>query len=140
MIEILTESLESFVEFCINFYNKKSNAKRQDVEDALRAVQIALNETQIYYALRDRGMPRNDEKEVQLSRYWSAASIPLRHIDFDFAERCEHKSLYWLNPDDWSDRKIGRYKIRLSSVAKKVRALRGVGIKKFSAATPKKSK
>jgi hypothetical protein len=140
MIELLAGSLEKFVEFCVKFSNKKVNAKRQDVDDALRAVQIALNETQIYYALRDRGMPRNDEKEVRLSRYWSAASIPLRHIDPDFAERCEHKSLYWLNPDDWSDTKVGQYKIRLISVAKSVRALRGIGIKKFSVAKPKRTK
>jgi hypothetical protein len=140
MIEVLTESLEGFVTFCVNFYSKKSNARRQDVDDALRAVQIALNETQIYYALRDRGEARSDEKELQLSRYWSAASIPLRHVDPGFAQMCEHKSLYWLNPDNWSDRKVRRYKIRLSTVTKRVRALRGVGIKRFSVAKPKKAR
>jgi hypothetical protein len=101
-------------------------------------VQIALNETEIYYTRLDRGLPKCEDTEMQLSRYWSAASIPIRQIDVEFADVCEHKSRYWLNPDSWDQRKIARYKIQLTSVASKVRQLRRVPAVRFSVTRTKK--
>lgn len=130
MIEYVIGRLERLVEL----YREKKKEERQLADDALRAVQLALNETEIYYARLDRGSPRNEETELQLSRYWSAASIPIRHVDVEFADVCEHKSRYWLNPDSWDQKKVARYKIRLTSVTKKVRKLRRVPMVRFSLA------
>lgn len=121
MIEYMMEALERFV----GLYREKKKENRQLTDDALRAVQFALNETEIYYARLDRGSLRNEETELQLSRYWSAASIPFRHVDTGFADVCEHKSRYWLNPENWDEKKVARYKIRLSNVARRVRVIRG---------------
>jgi hypothetical protein len=77
MIEYLLDKLDRFVQL----YHEKKKEDRQLADDALRAMVFALNETEIYYARRERGMPRSEDSEMQLSRYWSAASIPLRHID-----------------------------------------------------------
>jgi hypothetical protein len=135
MIEYFLDKLDRFVQL----YCEKKKEDRQLADDALRAVVLALNETEIYYARRERGMPRSEDSEMQLSRYWSAASIPLRHIDPIFSQTCDHKSRYWLNPDDWDDKKIVKYKIRLSTVSKKIRELRGIGVAKNLAAKRKNS-
>ncbi len=126
MIEYLLDKLDRFVEL----YREKKKEERELADDALRAVLIALNETKIYYARRDRGAVRSEETEMQLSRYWSAASIPLRHIDPNFARVCEHKSRFWLNPDDWDEAKLAKHSIRLSTVSKRVKSLRRVGVTK----------
>lgn len=133
MIEYLLDKLERFVEL----YHEKKKEERQLADDALRAVLLALNETEIYYARRERGAPRSEDSEMQLSRLWSAASIPLRHIDVSFSDICDHKSRFWLNPDDWEEKKVAKYKIRLTTLSKKVKRLRRVGVARFSNAKKK---
>lgn len=124
MIEYVLDKLEEFV----RGRGEMKNQRRQIADDALRAVGIALNETEIYYARLQRGAARSEETELQLSRYWAAASVPLRHVDLNLADTCEHKSRYWLDPTTWDEAKIKKFKIRLTSVARKVRQLRRVHI------------
>jgi hypothetical protein len=118
---MLAELINGF----LDRYEEAKKDRRQLADDALRAVSHALNETEIYYARRERGAPRSEETELQLARYWSAAAIPLRHIDLGFSEACEHKSRYWLNPDAWDEKMLARHKIQLTQVTKRVRELRG---------------
>lgn len=51
--------------------------RRELRDNALRAISHALNETYLYYRDIDAGKERNIDTEAQLSRYWSAAAIPL---------------------------------------------------------------
>lgn len=90
--------------------------KRELRDNALRALVHALNETHIYYRRLERGKPRNDELEEQLVRYWSAAAIPLRHIDRELASRCNIKAQFWIRPEDYSDREVERLGITLEAV------------------------
>ena len=98
--------------------------ERRDLTDnALRAISHALNETYFYYQSRNLGTPRDLEREQQLSKYWSAAAIPMRHVDESLAELCDLKSEYWVSPDNWPISKIHELGISLESVRDKYRGL-----------------
>jgi hypothetical protein len=94
--------------------------RRELADNALRSVSHALNETYLYYARYDRSGPDKDT-EAQLSRYWAAAAIPLRHIDPEFAMICENKSEYWTNPEHFSDKDIKKFGIGLADVRQRYR-------------------
>jgi hypothetical protein len=97
---------------------------RREVHDnALRAISHALTETYLYYRSLEAGQQRNAEVEAQLSRYWAAAAIPLRHLDRDLASTCEYKAEYWLNPEDWSAERVRRVGIGLDDVRHRYRQL-----------------
>jgi hypothetical protein len=95
-----------------------SKDKRELKDNALRSISTALRETQLYYRTHGRGRQRNMDTEAQLVRYWSAAAIPLRHIDEELAAICEHKADYWLNPEQWSDEDVVKFGIKLDDVAR----------------------
>ncbi len=100
-----------------------SKDNREMRDNALRAISHALNETYIYYRGLDRGQERNLEIEDQLSRYWAAVSIPIRHLDHELAMICEHKSEYWLNPEQWSAEQVSEFGIELEKVRDDYRKL-----------------
>ena len=123
--------VEKFIALIPSF--EKAASLRRDFQDnALRSISHALNETFIYYRDIDAGKPRNQEVEAQLSRYWAAAAIPLRHIDRELAEICEYKSEYWLNPEHWSQEQVEQVGIGLQKVRDQYRSL--LAPKKFSRA------
>ena len=97
--------------------------KRELKDNALRAISTALNETTIYYRDLGRGKDRNFDIEAQLVRYWSAAAIPLRHIDQELAGICENKAEYWLNPEQWSAEEVVQYGIKLDDVKRAYRQM-----------------
>jgi hypothetical protein len=97
----------------------------------LRAISTALLETKLYYRDREAGKRRNMDVEAQLSKYWAAAAIPLRHIDEELAMTCEHKADFWTNPGDWSNEDIQRVGIKLEDVT---RAYRNIAMPRFSVA------
>ena len=104
---------------------------RRDLKDrALRAVSIALIETQKYYADLERGSGREPEVEAQIAKYWSAAAIPLRHFDSDLAITCEVKGEYWINPENWNGNEKMRARIQLDKVADAYRQLLSPAYKK----------
>jgi hypothetical protein len=95
-----------------------SKEKRELKDNALRSISTALRETQLYYRSHGREHQRNMDTEAQLVRYWSAAAIPLRHIDEELAAICDHKADYWLNPEQWSDEDVVKFGIKLENVAR----------------------
>jgi hypothetical protein len=97
---------------------------QRDLRDnALRTISIAINETYLYYGGLDRGKSRDYDIEAQLSKYWSAAAIPIRHVDAEFAQICEQKSEYWVNPDGWGEDRIKEVGIQLGKVRQRYRDL-----------------
>jgi len=97
--------------------------RRELKDNALRAISHALTETYLYYRRMELGKGRDNDIEAQLSKYWSAAAIPIRHIDPNLAQLCEHKSDYWVNPDRWDQKKVKKIGIGLEQVRKRYRAL-----------------
>lgn len=96
--------------------------KREVADNALRSVSHALTETCLYVNRYIEKGNRDEEVEAQLSRYWSAAAIPLRHFDSELSEICEYKSEYWLDPKNWDGEKTKGLAIDLESVREKYRA------------------
>ncbi|APX99916.1 hypothetical protein [Lacinutrix venerupis] len=92
----------------------KENSSKKD--RALRALSYALDKTCLYYRDLRNGILKDREREAQLVRYWSAAAIPLRHFDSNLAEICDHKSEYWLDPENYDDSQIDEMGIRLEDV------------------------
>jgi hypothetical protein len=105
-----------------------SKEKREVKDQALRAISIALVETKLYYRDRADGKPQNMDVEAQLSKYWAAAAIPLRHIDQELAVTCEHKADFWTQPNNWPDEDVKRLGIKLDDVT---RAYRNVAMPGF---------
>ena len=99
-----------------------SRDRRELADNALRAVSHALTETSLYVNRYVKSGKRDEEIEAQLARYWSAAAIPLRHIDSELSEICEYKSEYWLDPNNWNPDNTNGLSISLDSVRDKYRA------------------
>lgn len=119
MIEWVVERVVSL----IPALERSSTTKRELKDNALRAISHALNETYLYYRNMEKGKERDLEIESQLSKYWAAAAIPLRHIDQELASACEYKSEYWINPEGWNHEKIKQLGIGLDHVRKQYRSL-----------------
>jgi hypothetical protein len=100
-----------------------SKERRELRDSALRAILVALDETYLYYRDIDRGKGRSEDREALLVRYWSAAAIPMRHIDRDLARRCDQKSEYWLNPDNYDQNDVRELGISLELVRNEYRTL-----------------
>ncbi len=100
-----------------------SKERRELKDNALRAISHAIDETYLYYRSLENGKLRNSEVEAQLSKYWSAAAIPMRHFDEDLALNCEQKSEYWVNPDNWDNNRIEATGIALENVRERYRGL-----------------
>lgn len=87
------------------------------------ALYVALSETKAYISEREKGKRRNREKEYSLALLWHSASIPLRSIDKDFADRCFLKASYWMEPYTWDKKKIEETGIAISVVFDETRKL-----------------
>lgn len=98
-----------------------SKDKREVADNALRSISHALTETCLYVNSHIRTGHRDEEIEAQLARYWSAAAIPLRHIDTELSQICEYKSEYWLDPNSWDPARANGIAIDLETVRQKYR-------------------
>lgn len=97
--------------------------RRELKDNALRSILVALDETYLYYRDIEKGKGRSEDRETLLARYWSAAAIPMRHIDRDLARRCDQKAEYWLNPDRYDSDTVSELGIGLESVRNAYRTL-----------------
>ena len=100
---------------------KKERTEKTD--QALMALYAALSETKVYIREQKEGAPRDIDKEISLAGLWRNASIPLRAIDAEFAEKCFSKGSYWLEPDVWDRQKIEEKGIAIDAVFEATRAL-----------------
>lgn len=100
-----------------------SKDRRELKDTALRAISNALDETFLYYRDLDKGSPRNLEREALLAKYWSAAAIPMRHFDEHLSNVCDHKSEYWVNPDNYQQEDIKELGIGLNDVRQAYRKM-----------------
>lgn len=95
----------------------------EQIDQALRALYVALTETSAYISERNAGKRRNRKKEFSLARLWQDASIPLRAIDRGFADRCFAKGNYWMDPEAWDGSRIEKTGIAIESVLAQTRDL-----------------
>jgi len=115
IFNMLTEILDGLVKL-LGPIATLSKDQRELKDLALRTISNALHETASYYAELGRGNERSSEREALLSKYWSAAAIPLRHFDENLAISCDEKSVYWINPDGYSEQNIQQLGIKLVDI------------------------
>lgn len=111
----------------------KQRVRHEDEKTALRSLYTAINETRIYIGRlsrssvsrieRNQSVERNEEVEARISRLWTEASVSLRDLDHDLAERCMLKGDYWANPETWSRQDIDRARIGINRVFKDAQKL-----------------
>jgi hypothetical protein len=97
--------------------------RNERTDQALYALYAALNETKAYIQHMDSGKKRDRKREWAIAKLWHDASVPLRDIDRDLAERCFMKGSYWLEPDTWTDVMVKKKRIKLDQVLKSTRSL-----------------
>jgi len=97
--------------------------RTERIDQALLALYAALSETKMYIAERERGKRRNKKREYALARLWHRASVPLRAIDEQFADRCFLKGSYWMDPDTWDKQRIESTGIAIDAVFEATRKL-----------------
>jgi len=97
---------------------------RNDRKDqSLYALYTALNETKAYVEKLNYGKRRNRKTEWAIAKLWHDASVPLRDIDRDLADRCFIKGSYWMEPNTWTEMKIEEKRIKLNQVLESTRKL-----------------
>jgi hypothetical protein len=107
----------------IGLIRAKQKEKSERTDQALYALYTALIETKAYVFSLKSGKERDRKKEFAIAELWHDASVPLRKVDRDLAERCFIKGSYWLEPDTWSELRVNRKRIGLNQVLKSVHEL-----------------
>ncbi len=103
---------------------REGKKRRTDKTDqALLALLAALAETRVYMSELKSGKCRSQEREMSIARLWHTASVPLREIDKELAERCFMKGSYWLEPEAWDNRQIDAKNIAIESMFEATRKL-----------------
>ena len=80
-------------------------------------------ESKKYIELFERKNNIDREKEYELARLWSEASVKARHASKELAKRLYHKSKYWRGTIKWSREEIISKKIDFDSIEKQIRKL-----------------
>jgi hypothetical protein len=119
---LLTFSIEQ-----IGKWLDRQGRRQQRSDAAVKAILLALNETQAYIA-DWRAEQRSRERELFLVRLWTDAAVAIRSKDRAFAEQLQMKAEYWTDPMQWTDADVRRAGIRIKSVAGRARALLGGAI------------
>jgi hypothetical protein len=97
--------------------------RNERTDQALYALYTALNETKAYVEQLNSGKRRNRKTERAIAKLWHDASVPLRDIDRELANRCFIKGSYWMEPETWTEMKIEEKQIKLDQVMESTRKL-----------------
>lgn len=89
--------------------------------EALEAIYLAICETRKYQEFSGRN--RDREKEYELAKLWSLASIKSQGYLGDFTLLSYDKAMYWTSQLKWPQEKIFAKRIDLESIESKYRSL-----------------
>ena len=107
----------------IGLLREGTKRRTEKTDQALFALYAALAESRAYITDRANGKRRDRKQEFSIAKLWHAASVPLREIDAEFAERCFIKGGYWMEPDTWDKKQIQEKGIAIESVFEETRKL-----------------
>ena len=93
------------------------------MEQAVRALQGAAIQTNLYEAALRKGDSRDAVREGTLAGLWSAAAGSFYRLNPDLAERLQLKAEYWTDPDAWSPKQIMGARISLQQITELTRQL-----------------
>jgi hypothetical protein len=106
---------------------ERSHHKTQTADAVVKAVLLAVNETEAYIAdwKQDR---RDRERELVLVRLWTDAAVAIRRDDREFAQTLQMKAQYWADPVNWTAADVKRAGIGIRDIAAKARSYLGGAI------------
>jgi hypothetical protein len=107
----------------IGLIREGKKRRKERTDQALYALYAALNETKAYVEKLNSGKRRNRKTEWAIARLWHDASVPLRDVDRDLANRCFSKGSYWMEPNTWNEIKVEEKQIKLEQVMESTRKL-----------------
>lgn len=120
-ISILLSVFKEFREW-ISGIDKSNLEQNKEEKSALKSIYLALTETKFYFADR-KNMPQDRERERQISKLWFDASIELKSIDIDLAQRCFLKGDFWTDPSNWRENDGNNINISIDEMTKLSRKL-----------------
>ena len=95
----------------------------QAMQQAIRAVWSAIDNTRMYIRMIDAGQVDASEPNPELVALWSEASLQIAAFDPGLANRLRSKAEYWSDPRRWDDQRIAEASIGIDAVADDARAL-----------------
>lgn len=107
----------------IGLLREGQKRRTEKTDQALFALYAALSESRAYLNDRAAGKRRNRAREFEIAKLWHSASVPLRDIDLELAERCFFKGGYWMEPDAWGKKRIQEKGIAFDAVFEETRKL-----------------
>ncbi len=107
----------------LGLIRERKKARTERTDQALTALYAALAETKAYISDLKAGKPPDSQRQFAIANLWNTASVPLREIDKDLAERCFLKGGYWMEPDAWDQAQLEAKKITIDSVFEATRQL-----------------
>jgi hypothetical protein len=107
----------------LGLIREQKKQRTEKIDQALLALFAALTETRSYLSDLQNGKPTDKERQFAIARLWNTASVPLREIDRDLAERCFLKGGYWMEPEAWDQKQIEAKGIAIDSVFEATRQL-----------------
>jgi hypothetical protein len=114
---------------------RKEQAERSERErNALKALYAAVMETSMYFRRLEnpqlaktkseqKDFKRDIQREEALARLWTEASVELRDVNPDLAQRCFFKAQYWTDRDTWTEADVHQTNIALQRLAREAREL-----------------
>ena len=96
----------------------KSNLEHnKENKNALKTLYKALSETKSYFSERENKLiNRNRDKEREISNLWFEASVEIKNINKQLAERCFLKGEFWTDPINWRNNDKEKLDISLSEM------------------------
>lgn len=107
----------------LKYFQDERHYKTDKRDEALKAINEAVQETRKHIRKVDEGEPENIDKEMELSSLWSKAAIPARYFSKQLAEKCYIKSGYWSEPDTWNYAQIKGEGITLDHIQEELKKL-----------------
>ena len=126
-IPVLLKATDSVLGW-FGFLRKERKEKSERERQALKALYLALIETSMYFRRLDRpylaknkkeekvGFQRNIQTEEALARLWTEASVELRDVEPELAQRCFFKGQFWADRDAWTQDDIRKADIVLEKL------------------------
>ncbi len=103
---------------------REGKIRRDEKTDkALTDLLEAVSKTELYINEFNNRNIENRKTEKNLAQLWRKASISLRMVDADLADRCYLKGTYWINPEEWPEGKIKEARIEINQVSNEARHL-----------------
>jgi hypothetical protein len=101
----------------------QASVRGKRMEDAVRALQTAAIQTNLYEVARRKRDTRDTGREADLASLWSAAATAFYRLDADLAERLQLKAEYWTDPEAWTSEQVRSARIGLQQITELTRQL-----------------